>query len=1109
MAALSLRLLGPPEIQSGAGAIRLPSHKALALLVYLAAQPGRAVSRSRLAGLLWEDKSETEGRNSLSTALTRLRQALPLFPISADGDNLVWRPGPDVWVDLDGLTAPGASLADLQAAADLWRGPFLDGFEVRDSAGYDEWLSQTRAYVERVYCDLLGRLTDAAQAQGDWARARSAAQRGLAVDPLQERFHRALMLALAQAGDRAAALAQYRACVETLRDQLGTAPDPETARLFEQIRDGRLARSAPQPARWTIVPRPTRAPALPLIERQRELGALLEHLSRTEGRQLAAGRRQKAEGSGEQAAGSGEQAISNLQSPISSLQSPVPTQLILVQGEAGIGKSRLLAELVWRLSQGQPGGWTVLEGHCYEAERSLPYHPFVDALAPLAAALDPADLGLADVWLAELARLLPDLAGALPAGQAQHDQRRLFEAVARFLTALPAPLLLILDDLHWADAGTLQLLAYLVRHLADAPILFVAAARSEDIEPDLANTLWRLEREGRLVTLRLPRLSPQATTRLVREMGHVDSESLGARLYSETEGNPLFTVEIVRSLQESGALQAGAGRRAALALPASVVAVIQTRLARLAPATREFLAACSVFRRDFTFDAARQVSGQGENAALDALDELLHTGLLNEISAPGEEPRYTFSHDKVRQVVYTGLSAARCMTLHRRAVTALGAPADARDAERVAYHAYQGQLWEEGLTWSLAAAEGARAVYAFATAALLYQQALDCLGRLPTTDDRRRLGIEVRLSLSRVGFYIQPGRLMVWLAQAEEDALALGDSTLLALVWLAQSGSLYIRGRFREAQPRLERLLPLVERLGEPLQVARTLNILGRLLTMAGDAGRGFPLLAQAIAGLEAAGAHNDALISRGMLGAERGYQGQFEAGLAEVQAVYAASLDQPDPAVHAAATCFLQALYHTWGRWAEAETWGRRAARLTQDALNLVYERNVYIYLGLPLAYQGDLDGARAALERSIALGGECQSTVFMGRAHAWLAETLLLAGESAQAQAQAEQGRDLAEADGARLDLALARRALGQALAGQGRLAEAQAELTEAQALLRALGAEPEAARALAALARVALAAGQLDQARVWRDEAAQTFRRLGMTWDLGQLEPLASSP
>jgi DNA-binding SARP family transcriptional activator len=259
---LRLRLLGAPSVLEGAREIYLPSQKAQALLFYLAAESARGFARGQIIALLWEESSEREGRNSLSTVLTRLRQALPLVPLRAEGDTLAWQHSDDVWIDLLEFQAAsqaaqverGAStnVAErtqrLEAAAALYRGTFLDGFGVRDSETYDEWLRLERERWQQRWLNVLDQLVETYAAAGEWDRALGHARRATAADPLQERFHRALMRLHYQAGDRAAALAQYRLCRDVLERELGVEPDPETVALHQAIVDAaieRMPRAAP------------------------------------------------------------------------------------------------------------------------------------------------------------------------------------------------------------------------------------------------------------------------------------------------------------------------------------------------------------------------------------------------------------------------------------------------------------------------------------------------------------------------------------------------------------------------------------------------------------------------------------------------------------------------------------------------------------------------------------------------------------------------------------------------------------------------------------------------------------------------------------------------
>ena len=327
---LSLRLLGAPSILHEGRELYLPAQKAQALLLFLAAESERSFSRSQIIALLWEDSAEREGRNSLSTALTRLRQALPLFPLRAEGDTLAWQASAEIWVDLQAFQAailsanrssatPAQRIEQLEQAAGLYRGSFLDGFGVRDSASYDEWLRLERERWQQRWLNALDQLIEAYTAQGSWDRALQHARSAMNTDPLQERFHRALMRLHYQAGDRAAALAQFRACRDVLARELGVEPDPETTALYQAIAAGTLDRAtravaAPPPA--SAAP-PAPAPA------SGRLAARLE----------SARRRSFVGRSGELA--SFAAALADAEPPFAVLH---------VYGPGGVGKSTLLAE---------------------------------------------------------------------------------------------------------------------------------------------------------------------------------------------------------------------------------------------------------------------------------------------------------------------------------------------------------------------------------------------------------------------------------------------------------------------------------------------------------------------------------------------------------------------------------------------------------------------------------------------------------------------------------------------------------------------------------------------------------------------------------------------
>jgi DNA-binding SARP family transcriptional activator/tetratricopeptide (TPR) repeat protein len=1073
----------PP--QSARTELYLSAQKAQALLYYLAAQPGRAFPRAHLITLLWEESPEREGRNSLSTVLTRLRQALPVFPIATTGDTLMWQPTADMSVDLVTFQALTASptgqptIADLERAAALWRGGFLDGFGVRDSDGYEAWLRTEREQWQGRWLSVVGRLVDAHQQSGAWAQMLAHAQWALATDPLHERFHRAVMTAHALSGDRAAALAQYRTLSELLMEELGAEPDRETTALHESIVHGTLTRPAaaavPVP-RAAPPPQPIMSwrPPITLVGREAELATIERHLSGPHG----FGR------------------------------------LILVQGEAGIGKTRLVEELFYRIEHGLtdpplPRRPMIPAGHCYETERSLPYYPFVEAIRSVLPYLDLDTLGVPDVWLAEVNRLLPeigDLRPDLPTPprlDPQQEQRRLFEGLARFLGALPTPTLVVLADIHRADTGTLQLLAYFVRNELTRHVRFLATVRPEDTDEALASLLRDLDREGRLTTVRLARLSAQHTVQLLNDMVREGAESLAERLHAETEGNPLFVVEVVRSLMESGRLQMGATSAQEirdLALPDTVQAVIRSRLDRLDAASRQFLTAAAIFDGGFDFDDALAVSGQPEEEALDALETLLHAQLLRETNYPGQSGAagllYVFSHDKIRQVVYEAASGARRRILHRRVLDVL-AQRPRMEPERLAYHAFRGQIWDRALDLSEAAAAAATKVFAYAEAVRLYLQALECLQSLPPGEELQRRGIALRLRLAQVAFYAQPGRLLEWLAPAEEDAIALGDNALLAEVWFAQASAIYIQGQFTEALPRLERLLPLAEELGTPALLARTTNIMGRLLVLRGEYARGIALLERAIP-LLAPTSEGDALVSTGLMAAGVAYMGDFARARRIMDETLARSVALHDPVVELASLVYCGANEHMQGNWEAAIRYGREGMEKARAIGNRIYEYNAHFILGLSLARTGQIEEAIAVQEQAIALGNAARIRIVMGRVYGWLGEILHMAGRLDDAREAAIRGREISLAHGYLAEAALCDRVQGEIEAAFGLYDRAAELLENARAQYAALGARPEIARVERALGQLARARGDSIGATSHLRAALDDFTALDMRWD-----------
>ena len=411
-------------------------------------------------------------------------------------------------------------------------------------------------------------------------------------------------------------------------------------------------------------------------------------------------------------------------------------QLALVSGEPGVGKTRLARELI---VAARVDGAAVLSGGCYEFEATTPYLPFVEAFSAWARGrgADSMRAALGDA-AAELSRLVPEIDSRLgpfpaPPQLAPHEERlRLFDAISRFLRSLSAQrgLLVLLDDIQWADTGTLALMRYLFRQLREDRVLMLAAYR--EVELDRAHPLaaalveWNRERIATRVALgRLVRADTDALLATLMGQETVTPE-FGEIIHRETEGNPFFIEEVVKSLIDQGENYREDGqwqRRAVseLAIPQSVKAAIGRRLDKLSAACSETLHMAAVLGKTFAFADLAACVGRSEDELLDALDEAAAAQLV----VARENETYAFTHDKIREVLYEEQNPVR----RRRAHQKIGEAIEARSPNRVedlAFHFVHSGDVLRGLRWATAAAERARNVFALDEAAQYSERAREC-----------------------------------------------------------------------------------------------------------------------------------------------------------------------------------------------------------------------------------------------------------------------------------------------------------------------------------------------------------------------------------------------
>lgn len=768
MAGLRMRLLGGFEVRVASGALlSLPTKKAQALLAYLGTRPGEPHPRDKLAALLWSETSDSQARDSLRHALGALRKALGLAgaeppALRLDGKTLALDPDAvevDV-VSFERQVAQGTSRA-LEDAAELYRGDLLLGFAL-DEPLFEDWLVAERERLRETALEVLARLLAHQVKTAGTERAIRTAVRLLALDPLQEAVHRTLMQLYARQGRRGAALKQYQLCVDGLQRELGTEPEMETKALYQELlrRPGEM----PEPTAAHTDRRSRAAPAVerpapdlpaaatPLVGREADLARLRERLQEAIG-------------------GHGHVAT--------------------VVGEAGIGKTRLVSTLAGdALSQ----RCQVLMGRCHESDSILPFAPWVDACRGAGLGADEEVLAaLHPARRAELARLLPE-AGLPSLPPASDSPLPLFEGVAELLERVAArqPLVLVLEDMHWADEMSLRLLAFVNRRVPAWPALLVVTAREEELADGALpqRTVAELSRAPRATPVRLTPLSRADIGLVVRALARAGSDGatlahLEEGIWAMSEGNPLVAVEAMLALAPDRRSGGAHEEPSQLSLPERVRELIARRLDRLSVRSQAVVAVAAVIGRRFDFALLRSASGVDEGDAAEAIEEMVRNHVLRTVGNQLE-----FTHDRVRDVAYGRLLPPRRRLLHAAVVEALetvgarvlGAtetPLEDRPGEQIeqlVYHALRGELRDKAVDYLRQAAAKAAARSALQNARMAFEQALDLLGALPESRSTLEQAFEVRLALRPV--LVQLGdlrRVLPLLREAESLAERLND----------------------------------------------------------------------------------------------------------------------------------------------------------------------------------------------------------------------------------------------------------------------------------------------------------------------------------------------
>ncbi len=1107
MTRLAIRLLGPFEVtQDGEPVTEFETRKARALLAYLAAEAGSPHRRETLAEMLWPDRPEGAARANLRHTLRSLRLAIddygaepPFLLCSRKAIGL--NPDGDVWVDARAFAASLAGLERVQLpqpealeqALDLYRGAFLADLSLPDSALFEEWRVLRREQVQRQVQDLLSRLAAGYEGRGEYERALAHAWRRVDLEPWDETARRQVMRLLAHSGRRAEALVQYEACRAVLADELGVEPEAETTRLAGRIRDGELEILAPiharppafQPPRFLLEGADDAPPPL-FVAREQELARLAAWVDQA-------------------SAGMGRVAF--------------------VTGGPGQGKSALLDEFVRRAMGAHPE-LLVARGECSAyAGAGDPYLPFRDALAMLTGDLEgrwsagairhdharrlwdalPLMMTALLTWgpsligaLVDGDALLSRLAGAAPgaSGWLEHlrtlaararsgatdlEQSFLFEQCARVLGAVTEqrPLALVLDDVQWADHASIGLLFHLGRRLTQPgnSVLIVCAYRPEEVSPapggaphPLAKVLCELKRTFGDVAVNLDLTDRREGRRFVDAFLDAEPNRLGedfrAALFQRTAGHPLFTIELLRAMQERGDLVRDATDGAWIqgpeldwrTLPARVEAAIEARIDHLPPRLRQIVGVASVEGEQFTAEVLAAVQGTAVEPVLQDLRKLetLHRLVREQGEVQAGSRRaavYKFGHILIQEYLYRRLSRAERRRLHGQVAAALEHLYRGNEAEiaaRLAHHFLR--AGDDGPAFHYANLAAGRAAqrYAHEEAVTLYTQALELAARL-APDVATWAGLHGKRGLA----YETLGRFERARADYEAALQAGQTASERRVAWraLLDLARLWGSRDYGESRGLLDQALDLARGMGDPALYAESLNWVGNWHLNADDLPRAIEYHRQALTVAEQLGDSRETASTLDLLGLASMIRGEF-----------AASVEYYDRAI---------------ALWRRLDDPPGLAASLTGRGLAGGGP------LGVPTSVSPAIAiNARADLEQALRIGRDTNSP----SAECWALWSLSLLhvaeGQYGCALDAVHSALSVATAIGHREWMAGSRSVLGDLYVALFAAEEAQLQLRQALALAERLHSQHWIHHATATLAGACCLRNDLEQAQTWLD-------------------------
>jgi DNA-binding SARP family transcriptional activator len=1033
---MTVRVLGTLQVACGGILLEIQQQKARALLFYLAVT-GRAHGRDHLATLLWGESDASSARHSLRSTLYNLRGGLR----RAGASEVLRLDGGLVGLNVRALACDvltyRALLAEgtegaLAQAVSLYGGPLLHGFSLAEAPDFERWERDAAAELRALQRDALARLAEAARSRKASGEVARLLQQLVALDPLDEGAQRQLMRFYIEAGSLAKALQQFEALEAALRQELGVSPEPETAAL---IRDALL------PRRPSPTPPPDGAyERVPLRGREDASWGL-----RTLANDAASGRGAS----------------------------------VLVEGDDGIGKTRLVADLAEEL--GSTAEWRVLRGTCSPFDDTLALGPFFEAFQ-LEAAESGGPGGLGELF-ADAGTQLGDLPGGLFV--------RVLKAIR--LLSRSGPILLVLEDLQWASSATLRLFGFLAVRLRDLPVLLIGTVLRAESIPALARLLALGRRRGEVSLVTLGPLNDGDVLEILRSSRILSPSlySLAAWLHERSGGNPYILLELLAQLRTEGILARKAdewhldsGRwlrwRATAALPETTHDLVAGRLAGLSLEARHLLDVLAVAAEALPYDLLQALPDGPRERTLDVVEELRARQLVLECA----DECFDLPHQLVREALLRRLGRLRRRTIHRQlALTIEGCPPLLRrsSSRQVARHAVAGGDVERARRYGMQVVAELHLDPATPAGVDFLRDLADLLASTATSAEQFRLARALGRAYRDIGTLDEARR---WFGQALEAAAQAGDTVAqvdacfeqaeLALVandyhaavtaaemglsvrgagpgakrWFAGRGHWLIGAALAmngtdlvHAERHLKQALRVYTREADSAGQCLAHFELGNVAAQHGHLRRALESYAAAARAAEVAGnqyflalAHNNRAYHSLLTGDAAAARAAAEDGrrVAERASIPAALL-------HLCSTEGEIALYA--GAWDAASEAFQSGLALAEELGSL--ERQAGYRAGLALVARGqdDLEGATALLLEALALLEGRGYWHLQARVRLWLADTLLARERSEEARIVLDAALDVARTQRRDLLRLQGERLRAQVLAATGTWAEADA--------------------------------------------------------------------